>query len=362
MKEMSFDPQSRMKKLKEYWISKASAEQRKGRSGRTGPGVCFRLYSEEDYDALKDYTAPEIQRVTLDGLILQMKQMKLGCPRTFNFIEKPPEANLERAYELLQMHSALDKSEKLTPIGEALAQLPVDVVIGKMLIMATLFDLVEPVLTLAAALSVQSPLTRSAHSNEDALSRLKELESDLGDPFQLLFIFDEWIKLKTERKISTKKWCQRRGLEEQRLYEITNLRKQFRDILSSHKLLTNESAKQAQLDELDSRERKLRHGQLKMLRALKRRQQEETKKTKRLKANEGTRIEAVLPDTDEIDEKDERIDISDFEFRMKHDVTRIQDQSSSNLTRQDLRLLQLLACAGLYPQVAIADGANTYQD
>ena len=99
-----------------------------------------------------------------------------------------------------------------------------------------------------------------------------------------------------------------------------------------------------------------------MLRALKRKQQEETKKTKRLKANEGTRIEAVLPDTDELDEKDERIDISDFEFRMKHDVSRIQDQSSSNLTQRDLRLLQLLACAGLYPQVAIADGANTYQD
>ena len=90
---------------------------------------------------------------------------------------------------MLTSHNALGVDENLTPMGEALAQLPVDVVIGKMLIMGTLFDLVEPILTLAACLSVQSPLTRHAFSNQDAMERLKELESDLGDAFQLLFIF-----------------------------------------------------------------------------------------------------------------------------------------------------------------------------
>ena len=106
----------------------------------------------------------------------------------------------------------------------------------------------------------------------------------------------------------------------------TLLRKQFRDILGSHKLLTNESAKQAQLDQLDAKERKLRHGQMKMLRALKRSRMEENKKAKRLKAEEGTKIEIELPDTDEVDQSDQRIDINDFEFRMKHDIQRIQDQ------------------------------------
>ena len=112
--------------------------------------------------------------------------------------------------------------------------------------------------------------------------------------------------------------------------ESTNLktldRKQFRDILGTHKLLTNESAKQAQLDQLDAKERKLRHGQMKMLRALKRSRMEENKKAKRLKAEEGTKIEIELPDTDEVDQSDQRIDINDFEFRMKHDIQRIQDQ------------------------------------
>ena len=72
VKEMSFDPKYKMQKLQEFWISRASAEQRKGRAGRTGPGVCFRLYEESDYEAFQEYATPELQRVPLDSLILQV--------------------------------------------------------------------------------------------------------------------------------------------------------------------------------------------------------------------------------------------------------------------------------------------------
>ena len=75
VKEMSYDPVCKMQKLKEFWVSQASAEQRKGRAGRTGPGVCFRLYSEEQYGAFDAYSTPEIQRVPLDSLVLQMIAM-----------------------------------------------------------------------------------------------------------------------------------------------------------------------------------------------------------------------------------------------------------------------------------------------
>lgn len=361
MKEMSFEAETRMRKLREYWVSKASAEQRKGRAGRTGPGICFRLYSEDDFDALSDYSSPEIQRVPLDQLILQMKQMKIGDPRTFNFIEKPPEENLEISFKMLKGHLALDSDEKLTPLGECLAQLPVDVVIGKMLIMGTLFDLIEPILTLAACLSVQNPLTRHAFGNEDAVSRLKELESDIGDPMQLLYIFDSWIEIKNDKKYSTKKWCQRRGIEEQRMYEIANLRKQFKSILSGHALLNNETARLAELEAMDSKERKLRHGQMKMLKALKRSANEEQKKQKRLKHNDGTRMEMALPDEDELEaEEAAKIDITDLEFRLKHDVQSITDHSAAHLSQKDIQMLQILICAGLYPQVAIQDKNNTY--
>ena len=74
-KEMSYDTACKMQKLKEFWVSQASAEQRKGRAGRTGPGVCFRLYSQEQYDSFEAYTTPEIQRVPLDSLVLQMISM-----------------------------------------------------------------------------------------------------------------------------------------------------------------------------------------------------------------------------------------------------------------------------------------------
>uniref|UniRef100_A0A8C0AVS4 Helicase C-terminal domain-containing protein n=1 Tax=Buteo japonicus TaxID=224669 RepID=A0A8C0AVS4_9AVES len=119
-------------RLQEFWISRASAEQRKGRAGRTGPGVCYRLYAESDYDAFSPYPVPEIQRVALDALVLQLKSMGLGDPRTFPFLEPPPSSSLEMAVRYLKDQGALDEAEDLTPIGNLLAQLPVDVVVGEL--------------------------------------------------------------------------------------------------------------------------------------------------------------------------------------------------------------------------------------
>lgn len=81
VKEMGYDSQAKMRRLQEFWISRASAEQRKGRAGRTGPGVCFRMYAESDYDAFNAYSAPEIQRVPLDSLVLQITALGLGSIR-----------------------------------------------------------------------------------------------------------------------------------------------------------------------------------------------------------------------------------------------------------------------------------------
>ena len=81
VKEMSFDSTCKMRRLQEFWISRASSEQRKGRAGRTGPGVCFRMYAESDYDAFSEYSTPEIQRVPLDSLVLQVSSLGLGDVR-----------------------------------------------------------------------------------------------------------------------------------------------------------------------------------------------------------------------------------------------------------------------------------------
>ena len=89
--------------LKEFWISRASAEQRKGRAGRTGPGVCFRLYSEKEYGDFDAYSTPEIQRVPLDSMILQMISMGLPDARLFPFIEPPAAETVENSITTLKV-------------------------------------------------------------------------------------------------------------------------------------------------------------------------------------------------------------------------------------------------------------------
>ena len=101
---MQYDPVCKMRRLKEFWISRASAEQRKGRAGRTGPGVCFRLYSEKEYSDFDAYSAPEIQRVPLDSMILQMISMGLPDARLFPFIEPPSIDAVENSLTTLKVY------------------------------------------------------------------------------------------------------------------------------------------------------------------------------------------------------------------------------------------------------------------
>ncbi|XP_013379582.1 probable ATP-dependent RNA helicase DHX34, partial [Lingula anatina] len=355
VKEMSYDPKYKMRKLQEFWISRASAEQRKGRAGRTGPGVCYRLYDESDYDAFQEYATPEIQRVPLDTLILQMVSMGLPDARKFPFIEPPSDSSIENSVAFLKEQGALTEDEKLTPIGEMLAQLPVDVVIGKMLILGSIFQMIDPVLSIAAALSVQSPFTSRAHTDHDAISSRKSIESDHGDPFTLLNAFDEWIQVKAEGR-GTRKWCKRKGLEEQRFYEMTKLKRQFQELLKDHGLVGQGSAGEAPDERyLSSQERAQRHGDRKRLRELRREQQKATKKRKVLKVTD----EDFKVSSDE--ENDVEANVKDLEFRLSHDLDQLQEKSSRSFTLRDINLLKLILCSGLYPQVAIADECNSYK-
>uniref|UniRef100_F7CUN6 Probable ATP-dependent RNA helicase DHX34 n=1 Tax=Monodelphis domestica TaxID=13616 RepID=F7CUN6_MONDO len=358
VKEMSFDPKAKLQRLQEFWISRASAEQRKGRAGRTGPGVCYRLYAESDYDDFAPYPVPEIQRVALDALVLQMKSMGLGDPRNFPFIEPPPAASLETAIVYLRDQGALDASENLTPIGTLLSELPVDVVIGKILILGCLFDLVEPVLTMAAALSVQSPFVRSAQSNLDCGTARKPLESDHGDPFTLLNAFNAWVQVKSDRSANSRKWCRRRGLEEHRMYEIANLRRQFKGLLQDHGLLA-----EARPAPADSYSRQQQHRQRRELYQLKREHEESEgrkRKVLRLEALEGGSSSDEDAEASRAREGAHAVDIQDVKFKLRHDMGQLQAAASSaqDLSRDQLALLKLVLGRGLYPQLATPDQFN----
>ncbi|XP_057203927.1 probable ATP-dependent RNA helicase DHX34 isoform X2 [Triplophysa rosa] len=365
VKEMSFDPKAKMQRLQEFWISRASSEQRKGRAGRTGPGICYRLYSESDYDAFAPYPVPEIHRVALDSLVLQMKSMGVGDPRSFVFIDPPPASSIQTAVTYLREQGALDEHGELTPIGRLLAQLPVDVVIGKMLVLGSVFKLVEPVLTVAAALSVQSPFLRSAQHNPDCSTARQPLQSNQGDPFTLLNTFNSWVQVKKDRGSGSRKWCRRRGLEEQRLYEMVNLRRQFKELLRTHGLLEDDSG--SRTGPQDRAQRRERRTERQKLHQLKRDHDfQENTKRKVLRLEEGLEGDASSGSDDERTasnkrKKDEQtVDIQEVKFKLRHNVNELQEAAyaSADLSSRQQSLLKLVLCRGLYPQLATPDEHN----
>ncbi|KAK3727046.1 hypothetical protein QZH41_012547, partial [Actinostola sp. cb2023] len=347
VKEMNFDAQSKMERLQEFWISQASAEQRKGRAGRTGPGVCYRLYSESDYHAFSQYATPEIQRTSLDTTILHMISLGINNVRVFSFIEPPPTSSIENSLYFLKQQDAVTEDETLTPIGQMLARLPVDVVIGKMLLMGSLFHLTEPVMIIAAGLSVQSPFTRRLDHDPDMTSRREELESDHGDPFTLLNAYDEWLQVKSREGHRSRKWCKRRGLEEQRFYEMSKLKRQFEDLLHDHGLIERE-----EIDESDEDEREKEKFKRRQLKRMKQDHHKSTRRRKLLKLDE-----------DESDDVEPGTDIRDIEFKMNHDLDKLMEDSSArrNFTLRDINLLKIILCSGLYPNLAVPDEANSFK-
>src|SRR5207248_1432685 len=146
-------------------ISQASANQRKGRCGRTSDGICIRLYSEDDFLARPEFTDAEILRTNLASVILQMTAAGLGDIEKFPFIDPPDHRNIRDGVQLLQELHALDPAEKdvrkrLTQTGRRLAQLPVDPRLARMVLEADKNGCVREVMVIAAALSIQDPRER----------------------------------------------------------------------------------------------------------------------------------------------------------------------------------------------------------
>ncbi|MEU4557812.1 ATP-dependent RNA helicase HrpA [Actinoplanes sp. NPDC023936] len=161
-------------------VSQASANQRKGRCGRTSDGICIRLYSEEDFEQRPEFTEPEILRTNLASVILQMTNLGLGDLTKFPFIDPPDRRNVTDGVKLLEELGAL-ADRKLTPMGRQLAQLPVDPRLARMVIEADRQECVAEVMVIAAALSIQDPRERPADKQQQAdekHARFTDKESD----------------------------------------------------------------------------------------------------------------------------------------------------------------------------------------
>jgi ATP-dependent helicase HrpA len=167
-------------------ISQASADQRKGRCGRTADGICIRLYSEEDFAARPRFTDPEILRTSLAAVILQMAAQGLGDIEAFGFLDPPDRRQIRDGVNLLHELGALDLTAqdpraRLTELGRRLSRLPVDPRMGRMVLEADRLACAEEVIVIAAALSIQDPRERPAEHRAQAdqqHARFKDEHSD----------------------------------------------------------------------------------------------------------------------------------------------------------------------------------------
>ena len=155
-----YNPRTRTRRLPIEPVAQSSANQRKGRCGRVQNGVCFRLYSEEDFTGRPAFTQPEIQRANLAEVILRMKAFRLGQIETFPFINPPSPGAIQGGYQLLDELGALDGARELTQLGRDLARLPIDPTLGRMLLQAQHEHATCELLIIAAGLSIQDPRDR----------------------------------------------------------------------------------------------------------------------------------------------------------------------------------------------------------
>ena len=210
-------------------ISRASADQRRGRCGRVGPGICYRLFREEDYEARERFTQPEILRTNLAGVVLQMAALRLGRPDAFPFIEPPDSRLIRDGYETLRELGAIEEDATLTAIGRDLARLPIDPRIGRMVLAARDEGCLHDVLIIAAGLSVPDPRDRPAEKHADADSaheRFRHEHSDFLTLLNLWHFYHDSIRPLTRSQRG--KACRQNFLSERRLVEWGEVLAQLR--------------------------------------------------------------------------------------------------------------------------------------
>ncbi|WP_122433530.1 ATP-dependent RNA helicase HrpA [Pseudomonas viridiflava] len=221
-------------------VSQASANQRKGRCGRVEPGLCVRLYSEEDFNARPEFTDPEILRTNLAAVILQMLHLRLGEITDFPFIEPPDGKAISDGFNLLQELSAVNRENQLTPLGRQLARLPVDPRMGRMLLEAAKQGSLQEVLIVASAMSVQDVRERPPERQQaadQAHAQWKDADSDFAGLVNLWRGFEEQRQALTASPL--RNWCRRNFLNYLRLREWRDSHRQLSLICRDLQLTVN---------------------------------------------------------------------------------------------------------------------------
>lgn len=232
VKQKIYNPKTGMDALTVTPISQAQAEQRKGRAGRTGPGKCYRLYTERAFkEEMLATSVPEIQRTNLAMTVLQLKALGINDLLTFDFMDKPPAESLVASLELLYYLEAVDDEGLLTRVGRRMAEFPLEPNLSKILIMSVHLGCSEELLTIVSMLSVQNIWFRPKDQQTLADQKKCKFNQSEGDHLTLLSVYNAW---KNHNFAST--WCRDNFVQYRSLKRAQEVRRQLLNIMDRHRL------------------------------------------------------------------------------------------------------------------------------
>ncbi|XP_023740129.1 DExH-box ATP-dependent RNA helicase DExH7, chloroplastic isoform X2 [Lactuca sativa] len=248
-KENRYNPRKKLSSMVEDWISRANARQRRGRAGRVKPGICFCLYTRYRFEKfMRPFQLPEMLRMPLVELCLQIKLLSLGpiMPFLQKALEPPTEEAITSAISLLYEVGAVEGDEELTPLGYHLAKLPVDVLIGKMMLYGGIFGCLSPILSISAFLSYKSPFVYpkdERHAVERAkLALMTDKVGGTNDPdngnrqsdhLVMMIAYKKWDKILHENGANAaERFCKSHFLSSSVMYMIRDMRVQFGTLLA----------------------------------------------------------------------------------------------------------------------------------
>jgi HrpA-like RNA helicase len=231
-KQKVYNPRIRVESLLVSAISKASAQQRAGRAGRTKPGKCFRLYTEKAYqNEMQENTYPEILRSNLGTVVLQLKKLGIDDLVHFDFMDPPAPETLMRALELLNYLGALDDNGELTELGSIMAEFPLDPQLAKMIIASTDYSCSNEILSITCMLSVPQVFIRpneAKQAADDAKMRFAHID---GDHLTLLNVYHAYKQNREDPQ-----WCYENFLNFRSLKSADNVRDQLSRIMDRFNL------------------------------------------------------------------------------------------------------------------------------